>query len=126
MLDIAQCDLFITRNGKHDLNCIKVCDCKEYHPTAKNAHLFLSKTKIMSTIPFATGGFGGLSTPKQSTKPLKLKHERLLHQWSFFHQFFNVKPSLLKTFWRRFCMWNAALKTGNLTSRIVRCALSAQ
>ena len=76
--------------------------------------------------PVATGGFGGLSTPKQSTKPLKLKHERLLHQWSFFHQFFNVKPSLLKTFWRRFCMWNAALKTGNLTSRIVRCALSAQ
>jgi len=23
-----QCDLFITRNGKRDLNCIKSCDCK--------------------------------------------------------------------------------------------------
>ena len=28
MLVMAQCDLFITRNGKHNLNCIKACDCK--------------------------------------------------------------------------------------------------
>jgi len=68
MLVIAQCDLFITRNGKHDLNCIKACNCKEYTPMAQNANLLLTKTKIIPTIPSPLGGFGGLSTPKQSTK----------------------------------------------------------
>jgi len=40
---------------------------------AQNAHLLLTKTKIMLTIPSPQGGFGGLSTPKQSTKPPQTK-----------------------------------------------------
>ena len=56
-----------------------------------------------------------LVDPNKVPSPPKLKHETLIHQWSFFYQFFNVKPPLLKTFRRRFCMWNAALKTSSLT-----------
>ena len=61
--------------------------------------------------PVATGGddFGGLSFPKQGSKSLQIEKWKTINQWSFY-QFFNVSPScsnvkppLLKTFWRRFC-----------------------
>ena len=50
MLVMAQCDLFITRNGKHDLNCIKACSFKasEVHAMAQDAYLLLTKTKSIS------------------------------------------------------------------------------
>jgi len=39
MLVMAQCDLFITRNGKHDLNCIKACNfnASEVHAMVQHA-----------------------------------------------------------------------------------------
>jgi len=48
MLVMVQCDLFITRNSKHDLNCIKACNFKasEVHATAQHAYVLLTKTKI--------------------------------------------------------------------------------
>jgi len=57
MLVMAQCDLFITRNGKHDLNCIKACNFKasEVHAMAQHAYLLLTKTKIISDAAFKTG-----------------------------------------------------------------------
>jgi len=57
MLVMAQCDLFITRNGKHDLNCIKACNFKtsEVHAMVQDAYLLLTKTKIISDAPLKTG-----------------------------------------------------------------------
>jgi len=57
MLVMAQCDLFITRNGKHDLNCIKACNFKasEVHTMAQHAYLLLTKTKIISDASLKTG-----------------------------------------------------------------------
>ena len=54
---MAQCDLFITRNGKHDLNRIKACNFKasEVHAMAQHAYLLLIKTKIISDVAFKTG-----------------------------------------------------------------------
>ena len=63
----------------------------------QNAHLLLTKTKIMPTIPSPRGCFDGLSTPKQSPKPPKQKIETLMHRWSFY-QFFNVKPPPIEDF----------------------------
>ena len=53
----SQCDLFITRNGKHDLNCIKACNFKasEVHVMAQHAYLLLTKTKIISDAALKTG-----------------------------------------------------------------------
>ena len=47
MLVMAQRDLFITRNGKHDLNRIKACNFKasEVHAMAQHAYLLLTKTR---------------------------------------------------------------------------------
>jgi len=36
---------------------------------AQNAHLLLSKTKIMLTIPSPRGGFGGLTHPNKVPSP---------------------------------------------------------
>jgi len=44
---------------------------------AQHAYLLLTKTKTMPKFPSPRGGFGGLSTPKQSTEPPKLKHDTL-------------------------------------------------
>jgi len=57
MLVMAQCDLFITRNGKHDLNCIEACNFKasEVHAMAQHAYLLLTKTKIISDAALKTG-----------------------------------------------------------------------
>ena len=64
---------------------------------------------------------GGI-TPKQSSKPPKLKHETL-HISRVFVNFSNDKPPqkrmapLLKTFWRRFCLHILAIK-GKLPKKI--------
>jgi len=57
MLVMAQCDLFITRNGKRDLNRIKACHFKasEVHAMAQHAYLLLTKRKILSDAAFKTG-----------------------------------------------------------------------
>jgi len=57
MLVMAQCDLFITRNGKHDLNCIEACNFKasEVHTMAQHAYLLLIKTKIISDAALKPG-----------------------------------------------------------------------
>jgi len=85
---------------------------------------------VYRTSPVSTGGFGGLSPPKQSSKTPKwnMKHYQLV---DFFSNL-NVKPSLherkvplhkrkapqLTTFWRRFCteLFRFRSKTGKLIS----------
>ena len=59
--------------------------------------------------PVATGVFGGLSPPKQSSKPPQIETWNAINQWSFC-QFlecqvppYKCKAPLLQTFWRRFC-----------------------
>ena len=44
---------------------------------AQHAYLLLTKTKIMPTVLSPRCGIGGISTPEQSTKPPKLKHETI-------------------------------------------------
>jgi len=37
----------------------------------------------VASIPVATGGFGGLSRPKQSSNPPKIKILNIINQWNF-------------------------------------------
>ena len=112
---IAQCDLFITRNGKHDLNRIKACNCKEYTPWCK-MHICCSQKQRLCRQSRRHGvALVGLAHPNKVPSSPQTKIWNTYTSVEFFYQFFNVKHPLLKTLWRRFCMWNAALKTGNLT-----------
>jgi len=57
MLVMAQCYLFITRNGKHDLNGSKACDCKVsgVHPRGAACIFVAHKDKVHADSPVATG-----------------------------------------------------------------------
>jgi len=57
------------------------------HPHGAECTFIALKNKDHADNPVATGWLWWLNTPKQSTKPPKLKHETALHQWRFFINF---------------------------------------
>jgi len=62
---------------------------------AQNAHLLLTKTKIMPTIPSPRGVFGG---PKQSTKPPQTKSWNTYTPVEFFLSIFQCQAPPIEDF----------------------------
>jgi len=64
-------------------------NCRAIRLIAALLLTFMSHTGL---VPSPQGGFGGLSTPKQCSKPPKLKHMRTINKCSFVN-FYNAKAS---------------------------------
>ena len=95
---MAQCDLFITRNGKHDLNCIKTYDCKEYTPW-RRMHIYCYQKQRSCRQSRRHGvALVGLAHPNKVPSPPNLKPEMLLHQWSLFLSIFQCQAFLIEDF----------------------------
>ena len=83
--------------------------------TVKNVKNNTIWRPTLQSSPVVTGGFSGLSPPKQSSKPPQIERWSTINYWNFLsdlnvkHPWTNVKSPtqtqnpLLTTFWRRFC-----------------------